>query len=84
MSEGDKEGLASPRDAAVADLLITLHKIATMKPEPIMGSGFMHGPQLLFDNCPRHARDALRRAKKNHGLSVRGEANPNGEEGHHG
>lgn len=30
--------------------------------EPIMDSGFQTGPQLLFDNCRRIAREALRRA----------------------
>lgn len=45
-------------------LVSALDKIAKMKPEPIMDSGFQHGPQLLLDNCQRTAREALRSYRK--------------------
>lgn len=37
-----------------------LEKIAKMKSEPILDSGFSTGPALLFDNCRRIARSALK------------------------
>ena len=50
--------VADEKEAELARLKVWLSAIKNMKPTHI-ARGFVHGPQLLFDNCKRFAALAL-------------------------